>query len=296
MWTASAQDRHQVYSIPARNILTSLTFINSLLKKSSVSYYNILTILQGVKFSFRALRGRPTSAYLKFLLTPTNKKAVEHPLHCTPTNLNFSKQFFRHYIRLGLYTPSEAYTPHSSYASYYMYNSGKNLGFLNIKSFFRTWSIFIAFLENLFYYNVPLLAFSNPYLKEESVALSWGYLQFFKYQWRLSSLFYLFTNNKNSPEIGKFFKMLKLKNFNLAVVTDITYHQSTTYCLHVSNFITVGPLPLTMSLYSLSFALPVTANNFVSNLFFLRVVLKLKTLSSHAFFSKKKVCWSLLEQ
>ncbi len=251
----------------------------------------MLRMLTGAGFSIKSLHNKPTSAYVKFLLVPPTKKSVEHPLCYSPTNFDFSKQFFRHYVRLGLYTPSEAYTPHSSYSAYYMYNSGKNLGFINIKSFFKTWSIFIAFLENLFYYNVPILAFSNPYLKEESIALSWGYLQFFKHQWRLSNLFYLFTNNKNSPEITKFFKMLKLKNFNLAVVTDITYHQSTAYCLHVSNFITVGPLPLTMSMYSLSFALPVTANNFVSNLFFLRTVLKLKVLSSYSLFSKYRHYW-----
>jgi hypothetical protein len=52
-----------------------------------------------------------------------------------------------------------------------MYDSVKNSGFINIKSFFRAWSPFIAFAENIFHYNVPLLAFFNPYLKEEHEAL-----------------------------------------------------------------------------------------------------------------------------
>jgi len=271
-------------------------FVNNVLGRNQVSYYGMLNALtaSNLSFSNQTLLFRPVSSYIKFLLTPAHKKSVEHPLHYLPKNFNFSKQFFKHYLKLGLYIPSEAYNVHFSYSTYYMYNSGKNLGFINIKSFFRVWSSFIAFVENIFYYNVPLLAFSNPYLKEESVALSWGYLQFFKYQWRLSNLFYLFTNNKNLPEVSKFLKMLKLKNFNLAVVIDITYHQSTTHCLHVNNFITVGPLPLTMSLYSLSLSIPVTANNFVSNLFFLRMLLKLKTLGTHSLFNKRKSNWASL--
>jgi len=48
-----------------------------------------------------------------------------------------------------------------------MYDSVKNSGFINIKSFFRVWSPFIAFVENIFHYNVPLLAFFNRYLKEK---------------------------------------------------------------------------------------------------------------------------------
>jgi hypothetical protein len=278
----------------AQNTLVSLVFINSILRRDLFSYYSMLHMFVTTPQSLfnKNLLNKPGFSYVKFLLTPLTKKTVEHPLHYLPKNFNFSKQFFKHYIKLGLYTPSEAYNVHFSYSDYYMYNSGKNLGFLNVKLFFRVWSLFIAFLENLFYYNVSLLAFSNPYLKEESLALSWGYLQFFKYQWRLSNLFYLFTNNKNIPEAAKFFKMLKLKNFSLAIITDITYHHSTTHCLHVNNFVTVGPLPLTMSLYALSFSLPVTANNFVSNLFFLRLTLKVKALSCHSLFNKRKLHWA----
>lgn len=119
--------------------LLSLVFINSVLGKGLVPYYGMLNALtaSSLTFSNRTLLFRPVSSYIKFLLTPPHKKSVEHPLHYLPKNFNFSKQFFKHYVRLGLYIPSEAYNVHFSYSTYYMYNSGKNLGFLNIKAFFR---------------------------------------------------------------------------------------------------------------------------------------------------------------
>jgi len=109
-------------------------------------------------------------------------------------------------------------------------------------------------------------------------------------------LFYLFTNNKNLLGASKFLKMLKLKNFNLSVLADITYHQSITHRLHVNNFTTVVSLPPVMSPYSLSLPPPisVTASNFVSNLFFLHMLLKLKTLGTHPLFNKREPNWASL--
>lgn len=277
--------------ISPRAAFLSLTFVNSIFRKTPLMYTNAhnLGVLLGL--SVHAPLNTPLPAHIPFLVTPPAHRSVERAQPYLPATFTFARQFFRNYLRVSLHLPSEAQSAHATYSSYYMYNSGKNLGFINVKCFFRVWSNFIAFLENLFYYNVSMLSFSNPYLKNESIALSWGYLQFFKYQWRLSNLFYLFADNKNFPSVVQFLKALKLKNFSLALVTDVTFHKSTVYCLHTHGFTTVGPLPISTSLHDLHFSLPVTANTFTSNLFFLRLTLKIKALSSYSLFNSRKKIW-----
>ena len=110
--------------------------------------------------------------FIKFGLTSPQVHFTQKSFAYLPSQRTFSKQFFRHYIKLNMFIPSEAYTIHGSYSQFYLLNSGKNLSFLNIKGFFRVWSLFIAFLENLFYYNISVISFSSPYLKEESLSLN----------------------------------------------------------------------------------------------------------------------------
>lgn len=291
MWTKRTHRTAMPVVISPRAAFLSLAFINSIFRKTPLVYTSVQNLVALLGLSVHTPLNSPLLAHIPFLLTPPVGKFVEHAQPYLPTAFTFARQFFRNYLRVSLHLPSEAQSAHATYSLYYMYNSGKNLGFINAKCFFRVWSNFIAFLENLFYYNVSMLSFSTPYLKNESIALSWGYLQFFKYQWRLSNLFYLFTDNKNFPSVVQFLKALKLKNFSLALVTDITFHKSTIYCLHTHGFTTVGPLPISTSLHELHFSIPVTANTFTSNLFFLRLVLKIKALSSHSLFNSRKRMW-----
>ena len=233
--------------------------------------------------------------FINLTLVPSIKKHTQHSVTYLPSNSTFSKQFFKHYIKLNLFIPSEAYTVHSSYSRFYLLNSGKNLAFLNLKWFFKVWSLFISFLENLFYYNVLAISFSNPFLKEESLSLNWNYLELFKGKWRFSNLFYLFVNNSNTPNISKFLQALRLKNYHIAFVSDVIYHKRTVHSLNKNNFISVGPLPLTLSFYTLSFSIPVATNSLVSNTFFLRLVLKVKSQNSFSFFNRRKLHWNSID-
>jgi hypothetical protein len=168
--------------ISPRAAFLSLSFVNSVFRKTPLVYTSAQNLVALLGLSVHTPLNAPSLAHIPFLITPPAQGFVERVQPYLPTAFTFARQFFRNYLRVSLHLPSEAQSAHATYSSYYMYNSGKNLGFINAKCFFRVWSNFIAFLENLFYYNVSILSFSNPYLKNESVALSWGYLQFFKYQ------------------------------------------------------------------------------------------------------------------
>ena len=112
---------------------------------------------------------------------------------------------------------------------------------------------------------------------------------------RFSNLFYLFVNNSNTPNISKFLQALRLKNYHIAFVSDVIYHKRTVHSLNKNNFISVGPLPLTLSFYTLSFSIPVATNSLVSNTFFLRLVLKVKSQNSFSFFNRRKLHWNSID-
>jgi hypothetical protein len=78
-----------------------------------------------------------------------------------------------------------------------------------------------------------------------------------------------------------YFKRFLLKGFRSAFVIDLYYHKNTLHFLNKFKFVTIGPVPLFSNLYTFYISLPVVSNSVFSNLFFLRLVLKLKKLNSN---------------
>ena len=110
-----------------------------------------------------------------------------------------------------------------------------------------------------------------------------------KHLWRFSKLFVSFVDTNVYGNLFFFFRYLKIKNINLFLVIDIIYHSRTLHFLHRFTYFTLGPVPMTQSCYSLSVSLPVSSNSVISNLFFMRLILKLKSLTSETFFNKQKL-------
>lgn len=210
------------------------------------------------------------------------------------SNVNFSKQFFYDYLKLNFFIPYQKLTPHASYNIYYIYNNATNAGFINLKRFFQVWVIFITFLENIFYYNIKLLYFFSPYFRTECLALNYSVSALFANSWRYSKLFYFFVNNTISREFTHFLFFLKLKSLHFTMFVDIFYHKTTLHFFSLNNFVTIGPVPITTNLYTLNIAIPIASNTLISNLFFIRLIFKLKQLNERYIYFFKKSLWKFL--
>ena len=85
-----------------------------------------------------------------------------------------------------------------------------------------------------------------------------------------------FLNNKTTLRNKRYFYFLTLLGYRLAFITDIYYHSKTVYYLNHFKYISVGPVPLSSNFYLLTIAVPTSSNFLFSNLFFLRLIIKLK--------------------
>ena len=123
--------------------------------------------------------------------------------------------------------------------------------------------------------------FSTNYFKYETLSLNWKNANKLTYLWKYTNSFYFFINNKMTLHNELYFKNLLSKDFRCAFIIDLYYHKNTLHLLNKFKFITVGPVPLSSNLYSLYLSLPVPSNSVFSNLFFFRLILKLKKLNSN---------------
>jgi hypothetical protein len=136
-----------------------------------------------------------------------------------------------------------------------------------------------------------VLCFSTPYFRDETLALNWTYFKFFKSSWRFSRIFYFFINNKNTEETALFFKSIGNQHTKLTFLIDTFFHKNTLHFLNKNKFISIGAVPLTSNLYLLSVSLPIATNTLLSNLFFMRLILKLKVKSSSYLFNSRFTHW-----
>lgn len=206
-------------------------------------------------------------------------------------HVSFSKYFFSTYLHLTINPLQFDGSVHHSYNTYCIYHSSSVVSFFNVKKLYQAWSLLILFIENLFYYNISVLAFSPPYFKSEVLSFNWKFITLYRQLWRFSTLFVHFINNIKTPSFENFLRLLRHNNVFVAIVIDIFFHKSTIDALKKNDIVTFGPVPITANLYTLSVSIPTSSNSVISNLFFLRLVFKLKMLNNRYIFDKKLGLW-----
>ena len=184
------------------------------------------------------------------------------------------------FLNVNLWSPATTLEIHPSFASTYFYNSQSNLGVFNLKKVFNVWFNVLSFLNNLLTHKLHYLFFSSSYFKYENLAINWRVNNKLRSIWRYSNPFIFFMKNKTTRYNDIFFKRLSRKTSKLAIVVDIYYHKRTLHYFNRYKFFTIGPVPVTSSLYSLSLAFPVSSNSVFSNLFFIRMLFRLKKLTA----------------
>lgn len=188
----------------------------------------------------------------------------------------WNKELFKVFLHLNTWVLTPTLRVHASFNIFYLYNSQSNVGYFNLKRIFKAWNNIIIFITNIFYYNLNHLVFGSSYFKYEVLSLNWTSLNFTKFLWRFSHSFIFFLKNKTTLNNRLYFNYLNYLNFKIAFIVDIYYHNRTIYYFNRSRAITIGPVPVSSNYYTLSISLPVSSNLNFSNLFFLRLIFKLK--------------------
>jgi hypothetical protein len=203
-------------------------------------------------------------------------------------------QLFRLFTHTCIKPVTSFYKVHPSAKIYFLSSSAASTTTHSVSKLYSQWKNFYMLCFNLFYYRLPLLVFGNQLFKQEVLSINY-YLKFFlqNYWSRITPYLFLKKNRINNYN-SNIFAILKLKNFNLALVLDTSYHQSTLFYLMRNSFFTLGPVPVTSNLYKVNFALPITAESAYSHLFFIRLVLKVRRTVSFTLYQSYQNYWQTL--
>lgn len=162
---------------------------------------------------------------------------------------------------------------HYSFNNLYYFNSKTSIGFFNLNKLENVVLNFFTFLKNIFFFNVKYSIFTNSFLKYEAFSMNSKNLPFIKFLFKYSNPFIYFISNKATIKTDFFFQYILKNNVRVTFIIDIFYHKKTIHYISKHKFISLGPVPISSSLYTLNVSLPLINNSSLSNLTFLKLLL-----------------------
>jgi hypothetical protein len=197
----------------------------------------------------------------------------------------YNLDLFKSFIYLNTWLPTPKIETHASFNVFFMYNSNLNVGFFNVKKVFQAWNNIIIFISNMFFYGIKYSVFGSSYFKYEVLSLNWNQLSFIRTLWRYTHPFIFYLRNNTTMKNRLYFDYLTKAHHRIAIIVDIYYHSRTIYYCNRYKLISIGPVPISSNFYTLSIVLPTSSNLAFSNLFFLRLFLKLQKLNANLVFN-----------
>lgn len=252
-----------------------LCFLNS---TTSVFLKKLIIKIGTILNNFNLKQSNKVIFQTKFNIKKYETNFVKNKLIFKKSNLHFDKSNFYFFIKMNTWLINKKLKVHHSFTNYYYYSS-PNIGILSLGRMLNLWNNITLFINNIFFFKINYIIFSNIYFKYETLSLNWSITKHLSFLWRYSNFFFFFTKNKATFYVESFFRFLLSRGFNLSFIVDLNYHKTSLFYLNKFRFISVGPVPLSSSLYSISIALPVSSNSIFSNLFFIRFLIKLNKLN-----------------
>lgn len=203
-------------------------------------------------------------------------------------NLDYKRSLISSFLYVNTLIPTPLLEAHFSFNSLYYFNNQANVCTFNTRKLFNVWFNILEFLKNVFFYKINYLFFSSNYFRYESLSLNWSNLKFIKNLWRYTYPFLFFLNNKTTLNNDFYFRSLHKRVAKVCFLVDIQYHKGTLHYMNKYKFVTIGPVPISSNFYTLTLSLPVSNNLLFSNLYFVRLVLKMNKMVSSIHFDKLK--------
>ena len=200
-------------------------------------------------------------------------------------------RLFKVFLQLNLYTNTHVYKTHMTWKSFFITNSSSGIHIININKIYSKWKEFYYLILNLFYFNIHILFFGTSFFKKELSSFNWKLAPQISSLWRYIQPLFFYKSNKIINYSDFLFRKLKLLNFNIALLLDVTYHNKTIYYLHKVPFYTIGIVPINESYHTVNFAIPTASNNIFAQLFFIKFITKTKKITKNIEYNNLKNLW-----
>lgn len=256
------------------HILLLLTKNKIMFSNQNVSLTQTLKLLNYKNMNLASLKNVVAkSAFLK-----PNLLKVENASFRRKLSKSWKKKLVLNFLHLNTWITNPSLEVHHSFITFYYFNKQSNLGVFNLKRVLTVWTNVLNFVQNLFFFNLTYVFFSSSYFKYESLSFNWMKNNHLKSLWRYTNPFIFFLNNKTTLYNDIFFKLLSKKAINISFLVDVYYHKRTVYYLQKYKFTTIGPVPISSSFYLLNITFPTSSNSVFSNLFFIRLITRVKKM------------------
>lgn len=243
-----------------------LTFYNKSHKNSILTNtFYILLNLRKFKHVYKSVFNVNITYNSKFSITKC--KTDNNFLTKKINLLILNSKFFLNYNKVQV---------HYSFHKFYIFNKHSNIVSWNLNKLANTWKNIFFIVKSIFFYNIKYICFSSFFLKKEAIFLNNTAFKTLKSTWRYSSYFIHFFNTKKTISTEFYFKSLLVKQYNMSFLIDFHYHKTALFFLKKFNFLTIGPVPISSSLYSLDIVFPLPSNLNNSNYFFVKSIINIK--------------------
>ena len=211
-------------------------------------------------------------------------------LSCIDKPLPLFKQF-KVFLKLNLFSNTTNIKLHYSWSNFFIQNKNSTNLYVSVSKLFIRWKQFYYLMYNIFFYKLKLLFFSNSFFRAEVDSLNWLNSPAIHSIWRHVSPFLTYKSTKIFNYGWLIFYRLKLLGYNTSLVMDTLYHIKTLYYLNKFNYFTLGLVPVNYASTSLNVALPSSSDNFLTQLYFLQFLTKLKKNNEKLLFQRYSKLW-----
>lgn len=257
------------------------------LNQTAILYLTIVRLLVGYKSIltnfFKLLNTSNTRQFKSLFIVKPSFSIRQYNLTSLTKTKNtpprVEKKLFDTIVKLNGWLVNKNLVVHTSFKGYFIYSNLSNTGFFNLSKFTSIWLNLLTCLDNIFFFNLNFLAFGNPYFKKEVLSLNFFNTKLVKSWGKFIDSFIFFLNNKTSTSTEFYFKKIKSMGYIIFIIVDVYYHKKTLFYLNKLGLLTVGPVPVYANMYTLFISLPTSSNSVFSNLFFFRLIMRVKKLA-----------------
>lgn len=255
-----------------------------LLKIYTVIYYYVNTLWKPLNWFFN----RPYNKTIYYInynkitlpFTPKNnihKKANTN--YKVPRYKRAHTKTLYNYLKLTLHTYTSSDKIHHSFKTLYIQNSTKGAYIVNISKLLDYWLRVQQLVYNLFFYNISITTFGTVFFRNETYSLNWIFLSKLKLPWRYTKLFFFLLPITATPINYILPKLLITLGLRNSIILDILYHKTTIKHLHKVSIFTLGLVPTLYDSKSVSLAVPIHSDNIFTQLFFVKLLIRLRSLA-----------------
>jgi len=225
---------------------------------------------------------------------PTKHNGNLNPIIHNHVSLSSGRpwRLFKLYTRVCLSVGARFFHIHPSFFFFFFRHGKGGVSFIDASRLFTRWKDMYHLLVNITYYNINFVSFGTRFFKDEILSTNWKSSQNWRFVWKFTRPFLFLKPNKISNHGDAVFAALGAYGTRVSIILDLPYHNTTIYYLHRAGFYTIAPVPVNYSKDLVDFAIPTGVDSIFTQLFFMRLILRLQKNRSVTFFNEHCITWS----